>query len=1024
MNASTNMMVANLVKVMEDLNRPAPLEEIYQQYEVITEKKLSQQQKTILKVIMEMYSSNSARYSGQADIFYICENNEWMLRKNVVSNRKSVKKTIKTLSPEQKLLKRIKREVTKVKYLGDINIDDEEYKILIKRLKTVALSVTLTSAKKNDLLFAVALVQVGIRYYNGRYWPHISDILDMKIDGNKQRLLGDRFHYTLKVNNKLVGEPNAIVNNILMHCYVTNHYATDLFEFLFAYYQKDLNRDLEQHTKEMREHLMNSMKKAEDSTRAYKIKRGTADAVTANENGCKIRVRHVLKWMDEYLFNDILPENSSNRIAKLFVKWAKNSASFDFEKHGITRNGKKRNKVFRYPYLNFDTKNGYFYLVLPVQTIPLSNDEEIVEISWRISYGNHIVSLNTDIESTVVGCRTMNIEKIHVNSSDVFSRFKIDLIKNDKDVVKSFTIFEDEIRFFDEDFNILHDNNLHEGTTYAFVSKGQKIETSCESYIDEYDGLKLYTLNVETGDVVKKPSGKAIVVGENLSEGIVKNSAFIEGCYAVCNDLQYDVFNKIPNILFATKQKAENGTLIFVNNQKYKFDKNKCVEFKQNESEINWYLLNLNELCSSDGVYEVRIDVPNDKKSRRYSFALIKDFSFSFIDAPYVFVKKGLVTLPIGFDAIDNLSQKINETNFEFILSSKTNSLEFISNSGIKISLVVPILKWKNKLDDDWEIAPLYEIWHKELPDYFYFSYIGKNLELCSKYIDIDSESDTNICGQLDKDTGVVTIETRKVKSWLEMGPLQHQLYLRNNDFECELISIITRSVLVNCDLQSDVETGELIVKSTILGFADCVIDVFCDGEQIANKVEMKAIETKIKSSKLFGDFELIVYEIDDDEDDFDFGVETFSVLAKKRFRLINQNDLSGCSVKVEFITQTSNEKSVFAPTRYYIKDFVIKNILWDDEENMYIGTSFSALKHLNGLRVAIEIPNKKHMERAILSFYSEEENCFIDFLYDNVYKHLVTEEDTSLSVNEANKRYVVAYGDKYYHITIRKKGD
>lgn len=83
---------------------------------------------------------------------------------------------------------------------------------------------------------------------------------------------------------------NEFMNNILLHCFITKHYANDLFDFLFAYYQIDLERDLSRNSAEMRTYLMQTMSKGEASARAYKIKKHTADAVSANEQGCKIRV--------------------------------------------------------------------------------------------------------------------------------------------------------------------------------------------------------------------------------------------------------------------------------------------------------------------------------------------------------------------------------------------------------------------------------------------------------------------------------------------------------------------------------------------------------------------------------------------------------------------------------------------------------------------------------------------------------------------------------------------------------------
>ena len=117
----------------------------------------------------------------------------------------------------------------------------------------------------------------------------------------------------------------------------------------------------------MRKYLMQSMSKGESTKRAYKIKKHTADAVSANPKGCKIRVGRILRFMDNALFNDSYPSNSQNRIAQLFCEWAESSKKFDIEKkrtRGLNHRGEKR---FSTPYIHFDTKSEHFCLILPQQ---------------------------------------------------------------------------------------------------------------------------------------------------------------------------------------------------------------------------------------------------------------------------------------------------------------------------------------------------------------------------------------------------------------------------------------------------------------------------------------------------------------------------------------------------------------------------------------------------------------------------------------------------------------------------------
>ena len=269
-------------------------------------------------------------------------------------------------SPAEKLVRRINREFKKCTYIGDIQIDDEEYQTVILFLKH-GYEKILSSPQHETInpLFAVGLVQIGIRYYDGRFWSHVQKELKLeKLPMNHQGWIGKSFYKTLIRFGKFHVAENEFMNNILLHCFITKHYANDLFDFLFAYYQIDLERDLSRNSAEMRKYLMQTMSKGESSARAYKIKKHTADAVSANERGCKIRVGRILRFMDNALFNDLYPENSQNRIAQLFCEWAKSSGRFEYARRataGLTRKGEKR---FSTPFIHFDTKRKKFLRVM------------------------------------------------------------------------------------------------------------------------------------------------------------------------------------------------------------------------------------------------------------------------------------------------------------------------------------------------------------------------------------------------------------------------------------------------------------------------------------------------------------------------------------------------------------------------------------------------------------------------------------------------------------------------------------
>ena len=140
----------------------------------------------------------------------------------------------KVLTPIEKLYKRIEKEVVTKKYLGDIYIDDSEYEIIKTEFRAkYHLIINSYSHKLTDLIVAVALLQIGIRFYDGKYWTHVARELEIdNLPVNQQTWLGNVFVDTLAKYQKLSLTHHEKVNNILMHGFVSNYFAHSFFDFL------------------------------------------------------------------------------------------------------------------------------------------------------------------------------------------------------------------------------------------------------------------------------------------------------------------------------------------------------------------------------------------------------------------------------------------------------------------------------------------------------------------------------------------------------------------------------------------------------------------------------------------------------------------------------------------------------------------------------------------------------------------------------------------------------------------------
>ncbi len=918
-------------------------------------------------------------------------------------------------TPEQKLFKRIYREIEKIKYIGDILINDAEYEILMHYLKRVMSDFSNLRQRCDDPLLAVALVQVGIREYNGSFWSHISRICDRKLDGAKQGIIGGVFYETLIRHNKIHLEKSEFVNNILMHCFVTKHYADDFFEFIFAYYQYDLDRDLSQHTKEMRERLIACMRKAEDSPRAFRIKKGTADAATSNELGCKIRIRNILKWIDTYLFEDVLPDKSPNRIAQFFCEWAKSSKRFRFEKNLVTGYGAKGKVRFRTPYIHFDRKEEQFYLVLPVQTVPLNDNEESARLSWKVSYNDIVKEFDSETVNTVIGCRNIDKGYFPIESEDIFSKFRIELIKNENETIKRFVVNSDSARFFDDEFDYFSGERLYEGAIYAFTHRGDVLTSdgfiSCEKYL----GLDFYSMELVKGNVVKKPDGKALFVGKNIVEGLSLHNN-LDGASVIYEGKSVPVYNNIPSLLIKVKASLLSGVLLIVNGERYRLDLKKVIVFSGEADNVDYCLIDLGMYINCDGVYEVYVSIPSERHAREYLFAFLQGFEYEFVDAPYIYKTQG----EIKIIRQNSVTLQKHENVYSFEIKEETKFFDVIVGE-VKLSIIIPLFKWKFNFMDSWHIEAPEMLWHKDFPEKIYFQTAANNIFLCSDMISLDEDELQNIRCEYKAEIDSYVCDTRKIKSWLEVGMAIHNLSIEVYGSSFSFLSVVTRSILTNCVLKSDEEHDQLIIESSISGFSDCVVDIYRDGKKVADKLQLTYSGAKFKTQIFEGMFELVFFEYDDDE--FDFGYAVYSEFARKSFTLKQKHNLLGKTIRINYITEGKCNQSIFSATKYNFKNYLTVTLMQQDENetNIYYGKSQSSDNTLSGLDIQLEILDRKNFTKALVFFYDIEEEAYVDFMYDKYKRQLVIAEDLGLSRSEARKHYLEMTTDMYYQINVIK---
>ena len=240
----------------------------------------------------------------------------------------------KKLTDMERLIRRINKEFPKKKFIGDIMINDREFLLLLQYLRMAYKKMLMSGMHNlNDPVYCVALVQIGIRAYDGNFWTHVKKMLaNNNFNTGHQAWLGTSFINTLKFYDKIYLNDSDRVNCILMHGFVSDKFADKFFNFLYSFYRIDLDRDISRLDGEAMNELIKTIEKNDNTGRTYWLVEHTADAVRNNSRGAKIRLRRYIKLIDKAFWGEKLPEKSSNRLIKHFLKWVDTSEEFNDDK--------------------------------------------------------------------------------------------------------------------------------------------------------------------------------------------------------------------------------------------------------------------------------------------------------------------------------------------------------------------------------------------------------------------------------------------------------------------------------------------------------------------------------------------------------------------------------------------------------------------------------------------------------------------------------------------------------------------
>ncbi len=903
----------------------------------------------------------------------------------------------KILTNFEKLVNYVNNEFKRRKLIGDIVLSENQEETLNKYFKYQLICF---NSKPDEFipeyprLFALALVRYAMHNYNkthkGEFWPYFKTDYNVNIDATKQKYIHALFEKILKENNMsyLDNIPNKI-DNITMHTFVSDNASSQLFDYLFDFWRLDLVRNVDNlnsddNSIDVFSELIKAMEIGSQDVRSHTsllLKFPKLRTIFKN------RIKRIFRLINDAFWNNTEINETGNRINHLLNLWIQNKrSSFQkekeyIEKHTITERGEV---LYHSPVIKFDVEENKIYIILPSQRL-IECDEDSNPL-WMIE------SDNTAFDKMCIQPKfkkdkiSYYIDKsnVEIPLNTLLSNFKINLTSNDI-ILKKYEIKSSKIRLFDSNGkNIDYKNSIvpkgiinsySDSKDYPNVlGKENRSVNSCGLYFKNFD--------LNEGQILILDDNKGIQIGQKLKEGYCESYP-LKGVTLKYSDKDYDVYSHLPKLLFKANPKELEGISLSINGLNNRIIDFNLKEFKyEDDIDSSYYLIDLNKFINKEGLYTIFLDYPKYKKQQFYlAFAYIKNFNYSFRNSPYIFKEVAVIEVNSNLNFIELNDEKYKYyvtirddlSRFLFNFAEKDPSKNaycelveddhlrlstIIDNKEVKLYFYIPALYWKYNLDDEWNVKRPKDILLKELKKE------KKNLYLNGPFtfskatiapydnIDVPDEEAEIKCHDLK--THCYNIS--KIYNWFASDRSEAYRYIAFKDCLTEEIftTVICRSVVKDVNLLANFDDNILIGDVDIFGNGSYTVSIYQGENMICEDTQIIDGKFEVKCDLKPGDYSIYIYEIDEDDNDDGFDVDTTSIcLTKEPFvrTIVNVKDLSsGVILLYGYQDKKKKYYNFTFDTYYYITDIESCTLNSLIKDNTFIDGKNGEIENLYGI--------------------------------------------------------------------------
>lgn len=934
-----------------------------------------------------------------------------------------------------------------INLLGQIEVTDDEYRELISYASAKINNLDTHTFVEPDLVLALALVQVAIRRYkDGKFWPCFTEELGYDVHTDVLQYIGFTFYKTIISYDELIciqsdNGNRQYVENIKTHAFVTDGYMQGFFDFSYAYYEKNLFRQISSGIEEDFEDLSSFMKTtlnnkndkivehdSKKATKSYRLLKSTRTAFAfCNAETISELFLPILSLIDKYFYDNIIPKFPNNRFEKGFVEWC---ATQDSKENSKKEHDKKSRKSYSHrPFISVDIDKETVQLIVPPQKFRSEDCKGIVKVFVEINGCAEVFDLEV---YTSFGIYITEEKSIPIPTSFVFDSINITVKAISE---KKHRIPESNYRIFNRDWENI--SRFEKGPNYILVKP--KLPTSWKNkqdqldYSDGYDEWQYFSAIITEDSIFYVGNKPISVIGEFSSEPVFERKvnhfqAFDE------NQKEITIAREHPSISFVVERDKINGSVLIVNDSKYPLAQIKdkvCYEWPDDKRclAVN---LSLNSILSiEDNAFFVTLDVPGVENKKKCEYLLLSKFNCHFNKPRYTYDKEAILKITKGdciFDILDE-SWIVKYENKETIIYSipldanpTEAQLTLYMYKQYKITMPIKMFLYGFSEKSMQSQSKDY-IWYTQLQENLYVTIPGaKNAS--AYYGKNDSEKVQGI--KIDGSTFRIDISefVRFIRENEKITYHYINLEYEDNAIRKLSLPVVCRTIRIDPYFKVFVDDGIPYIDVVIKGDSKVYLKAEdSSGNIVFDRKPIVSGKNNLPelSEKEFYNF----YPYTEDAGRFSFNAKRTPLKEQKNVGCINLDDLTNCELIVQSLI--SNEEELTLNREYHLNLIKKENDISHNGSVKYTGYMFADkiekilpngkvcyIKDANGkcdrkklgkiLVFVTRLENDLHLS---IQTYSYQDEDWRSIYYDRDSKELIHFDDPLLDTNDQGNRFL-----------------